>query len=83
MRATAVSSHAGTASAVAHCTFSSHFCRRTLSMSPPRRTWGATVRGAYPTPETGTRAPYVQYAGPWGQAALSVRYVPDAGGWHA
>ena len=26
--------------------------------------------------------PYVQYAGPWGQAALRLRYVPNAGGWH-
>jgi hypothetical protein len=44
------------------------------------RTWVATVRGTYPTPEAGTRTPYVQYVGPWGQAALRVRYVPNAGG---
>ena len=47
------------------------------------RTWGATVRGTYPTPEAGTRTPYVQYVGPWGRAALCVRYVPNAGGRHA
>ena len=47
------------------------------------RTWGATVRGTYPTPEAGTRTPYVQYVGPWGQAALRLRYVPNAGGWYA
>eukprot|EP00321_Phaeocystis_globosa_P014881 CAMPEP_0118827958 /NCGR_PEP_ID=MMETSP1162-20130426/16039_1 /TAXON_ID=33656 /ORGANISM="Phaeocystis Sp, Strain CCMP2710" /LENGTH=38 /DNA_ID= /DNA_START= /DNA_END= /DNA_ORIENTATION= len=32
--------------------------------------WGATVHCTYPTPEAGTCAPYVQYVGPWGQAAL-------------
>ena len=46
-------------------------------------TWGATVRGTYPTPEAGTCTPYVQYVGPWGQAALRLRYVPNAGGWYA
>ena len=46
-------------------------------------TWGVTVRGTYPTPEAGTRTQYVQYAGPWGQAALRLRYVPNAGGWYA
>ena len=46
-------------------------------------TWVATVRGAYGTAEAGTRAQYVQYAGPWVQAALRLRYVPDAGGWYA
>ena len=44
--------------------------------------WGATVRGTYRTAEAGTRTPYVQYAGPWGQAALRLRYVPNAGGWY-
>ena len=24
-----------------------------------------------------------KYAGPWGQAALRLRYVPSAGGWYA
>ena len=43
-------------------------------------TWGATVRGTYPTPEAGTRT---QYVGPWGQAALRLRYVHNAGGWYA
>ena len=33
--------------------------------------------------EAGTRAQYVQDAGPWGQAALRHRYVRNAGGWHA
>ena len=47
------------------------------------RTWGATVRGTYPTPEAGTCTQYVQYAGPLGQAALRLRYVPNAGGWYA
>ena len=46
-------------------------------------TWGATVRGTYPTPEAGTRTQYVLYVGPWGQAALRLRYVPNAGGWYA
>ena len=46
-------------------------------------TWVATVRGAYGTAEAGARTPYVQYGGPWGQAALRLRYVPDAGGWYA
>ena len=40
-------------------------------------------RGAYRTAEAGTRNQYVQYVGPWAQAALRVRYVPNAGGWHA
>jgi hypothetical protein len=48
-----------------------------------RVAWGATVRGTYRTPEAGTRTPYVQYVGPWGQAALRLRYVHYAGGWHA
>ena len=34
----------------------------------------------YPTPEADPRTPYVQYRG---QAALRVRYVPNAGGWYA
>ena len=42
-------------------------------------TWGATVRGTYPTPEAGTRTQYVLYVGPWGQAALRLRYVPNGG----
>ena len=46
-------------------------------------TWGATVRGTYPTPEAGTRTQYVLYVGPWGQAALRLRYVHNAGGWYA
>ena len=45
--------------------------------------WGATVRGTYGTAEAGTRTQYVLYAGPWGQAALRRRYVPNAGGWYA
>ena len=45
--------------------------------------WGATVRGTYGTAVAGTRTPYVQYVAPWGQAALCVRYVPNAGGWYA
>ena len=48
-----------------------------------RATWGATVRGTYPTPEAGTRTLYVLYVGAWGQAALRLRYVPNAGGWYA
>ena len=46
-------------------------------------TWGATVRGTYPTPEAGTRTQYVLYVGPWGEAALRLRYVHNAGGWYA
>ena len=46
------------------------------------RAWGATVLGTYGTAEAGTRTPYVQYVGPWGQAALCARYVPNAGGWY-
>ena len=46
-------------------------------------TWGATVRGTFGTPVAGTRTQYVQYVGPWGQAALRLRYVPNAGGWYA
>ena len=49
----------------------------------PLYTWGATVRGTYGTPVAGTRTRCVQYAGPWGQAALRLRYVPSAGGWYA
>ena len=45
--------------------------------------WGATVRGTYSTPEAGTRTQYVLYVGPWGQAALRLRYVHNAGGWYA
>ena len=45
--------------------------------------WGATVRGTYPTPEAGTCTPYVLYVGPWGRAALGLRYVHNAGGWYA
>ena len=37
------------------------------------------MRGTYGTPEAGTRTQYVQYAGPWGQAALCLRYVPNGG----
>ena len=48
----------------------------------PGVAWGATARGTYSTAEAGTRTPYVQYVGLWGQAALCVRYVPNAGGWH-
>ena len=44
--------------------------------------WVATVRSAYGTAEAGTRTPYVQYVGPWGQAALRLRYLPNAGGWY-
>ena len=47
------------------------------------RTWGATVRGTCPTPEAGKCTQYVQYAAPLGQAALRLRYVPNAGGRHA
>ena len=57
-------------------------CASTAGVSRPS-TWGATVRGTYRTPEAGTRTPYVQCVGPWGQAALCVRYVPNAGGWYA
>ena len=52
-------------------------------MLAPSTTWVATVRGTYPTPEAGTRTPYVQVRGALGQAALCVRYVPNAGGWYA
>ena len=45
--------------------------------------WGATVRGTYRTPKAGTRTQYVLLVGPWGQGALRLRYVPDAGGWYA
>ena len=45
--------------------------------------WGATARGTYPTPEAGTRTQYVLYVGPWGQAALRLRYVHNAAGWYA
>ena len=45
------------------------------------KTWVATVRGTYGTAEAGTRTQYVQYVAPWGQAALRVRYVQNAGGW--
>ena len=48
-----------------------------------RSTWNTTVRGTYGAPEAGTRTQYVQYAGPRGQAAVRLRYVPDAGGWYA
>ena len=41
------------------------------------------MRGPYRTPEAGTRRQYVRYVGPWGLAALRLRYVPNAGGWHA
>ena len=47
------------------------------------RTWGATVRGTCPTPEAGKCTQYVQYAAPLGQAALRLRYVPNAGGRYA
>ena len=42
-----------------------------------------TVRGTYGTAEAGKRSLYVQYAGPWGQAGLRLRYVAKAGGWYA
>ena len=48
-----------------------------------RETWGATVRGTYGKVEAGTRTQYVQYVGPWRQAALRLRYVPNAGDWYA
>ena len=40
-------------------------------------------RGRYRTAEAGTRNQYVQYVGPWAQAALRPRYVPNAGGRYA
>ena len=46
-------------------------------------TCNATVRGTYRTVEAGTRTQYVQYVGPWEQAALRVRCVPNAGGGYA
>ena len=45
--------------------------------------WAVTARGTYRTPAAGTRAQHVQCVGPWGQAALCVRYVPNAGGRYA
>ena len=57
--------------------------RRSSRSTVVGTTWVATVRGTCPTPEAGTRTPYVQYVGLWGQAALCVRYVPNAGGWYA
>ena len=38
-------------------------------------------RGGYAYQTSGTRTQYVQYTGPWGQAALRLRY--DTGGWYA
>ena len=49
----------------------------------PSAAWGATVRGTHGTAEAGTRTQHVQCAGPWGRAALRLRYVPNAGGWYA
>ena len=57
--------------------------RRSSRSTVVGTTWVATVRGTCPTPEAGTRTPYVLYVGPWGQAALCVRYVHNAGGWYA
>ena len=55
--------------------------QRTLSQRPGRARYAVrTVRGTCGTAEAGTRTQYVQYAGPWGQAALRLRYVPNAGG---
>ena len=48
-----------------------------------KKAWVATVRCTYPTPEAGTRTKYVQHVRPWEQVALCLRYVPNAGGWHA
>ena len=45
--------------------------------------WVATTRGTYPNARGWYAHPYVQNVGPWGQAALCVRYVPNAGGWCA
>ena len=44
-----------------------------------------TDRGKYITPEAGPRTQYAKYVGPWGwgQAALRLRYVPNAGGRYA
>ena len=44
---------------------------------------GSMVRGTCGTAEAGTRTQYVPYAGPWGQVALRLRYVPNVGGWYA
>ena len=52
-------------------------------LSSGRAAWGATVRGTYGTPEEDARTQYVQYAGPWGQVALRLRYVQHAGGGYA
>ena len=41
------------------------------------------MRGTHGAPEAGTRAQYVQCVMPWGQAALRLRYVHNAGRWHA
>ena len=43
----------------------------------------ATVRCTYRTPKAETRTQHVPYVGPWGQAALRLRHVPNAGGWYA
>eukprot|EP00321_Phaeocystis_globosa_P005511 CAMPEP_0118810174 /NCGR_PEP_ID=MMETSP1162-20130426/800_1 /TAXON_ID=33656 /ORGANISM="Phaeocystis Sp, Strain CCMP2710" /LENGTH=79 /DNA_ID=CAMNT_0006739665 /DNA_START=109 /DNA_END=348 /DNA_ORIENTATION=- len=37
----------------------------------------------YPTPKAFARTQYVLCVGPWGQAALRLRHVPNAGGWYA
>ena len=55
---------------------------KTVPPTAVAETWVATVRCTYPTPKAGTRTQYV-YVGPWGQAALRLRYVPNAGGRYA
>ena len=45
--------------------------------------WGATVRGTYRTPDVGYAYVPSMYAGPWGQAALRLQYVSNAGGRYA
>ena len=83
---TAVKAHvARMATAVAYVLSTLSACLTTPA------TWGATVRGTYPTPEAGTRTPYVQYGGPWGkppcasgtyptrEAGTRSVYVPNGG----
>ena len=47
------------------------------------RTPKAFARTQYVLSTYPVRTQYVLYVGPWGQAALRLRYVPSAGGWYA
>ena len=63
-----------------HSGWSARATKKAGPLAPPGVR--ATVRGTYGPAEAGARTQYVRYVAPWGQAALRLWYVHDAGGWY-